>query len=346
MFLEKIEHKKLVVFWLSSLLITLFIIVMVGGLTRLTDSGLSITRWEVISGIFPPLTDAAWEKAFNLYKEIPQFYLINQNISLQEFKIIYYWEYAHRLLGRIFGLLFIIPFIYFFIKKTFSKEFNLKLFILFLLTLIQGFIGWYMVQSGLVENTTVSHFRLAIHLNIALVLFVSIFWYFLNVLNANKKYFFKMNKQDIFIKFFVILLFLQITLGAFTSGLDAGQIYQTWPSMNNNFFPDDYDLKKLALKDFFNDPSLVQFLHRNFAYLILIYFISIFCIAIKRKKEYLYKSLYLVSIMVLIQITLGIFTLTSGLNIALASLHQVSTTILLISSMILSYVASKKLVYI
>ena len=346
MFLEKIEHKKLVVFWLSSLLITLFIIVMVGGLTRLTDSGLSITRWEVISGIFPPLTDAAWEKAFNLYKEIPQFYLINQNISLQEFKIIYYWEYAHRLLGRIFGLLFIIPFIYFFIKKTFSKEFNLKLFILFLLTLIQGFIGWYMVQSGLVENTTVSHFRLAIHLNIALVLFVSIFWYFLNVLNTNKKYFFQMNKQDIFIKFFVILLFLQITLGAFTSGLDAGQIYQTWPSMNNNFFPDDYDLKKLALKDFFNDPSLVQFLHRNFAYLILIYFISIFCIAIKRKKEYLYKSLYLVSIMVLIQITLGIFTLTSGLNIALASLHQVSTTILLISSMILSYVASKKLVYI
>ena len=346
MFLEKIEHKKLVVFWLSSLLITLFIIVMVGGLTRLTDSGLSITRWEVISGIFPPFTDSSWEKAFNLYKEIPQFYLINQNITLQEFKIIYYWEYAHRLLGRIFGLLFLIPFIYFFINKTFSKEFNLKLLTLFHLTLVQGFIGWYMVQSGLVENTTVSHFRLAIHLNIALVLFVSIFWYFLNVFNTNKKYFFIMNREDIFIKFFVILLFFQITLGAFTSGLDAGQIYQTWPSMNNNFFPDDYDLNKLALKDFFNDPSLVQFLHRNFAYLILIYFISIFYFVIKKKREYLYKPLYLVLVMILTQITLGIFTLTSGLNIALASLHQVSTTILLISSMILSYVASKKLVYI
>ena len=176
MFLEKKEYQKPVIFWLSSLLVMLFIIVMVGGLTRLTDSGLSITRWEIITGILPPFTNHGWQKAFDLYKEIPQFYLMNQNITLSEFKVIYYWEYVHRLLGRVFGLLFLIPFIYFYLKKVFSNEFNFKLSFLFFLILVQGFIGWYMVQSGLVENTTVSHFRLALHLNIALFIFVAIFW--------------------------------------------------------------------------------------------------------------------------------------------------------------------------
>jgi len=342
MFLEKKEYQKPTLLWLSSLLITLFIIVIVGGLTRLTDSGLSITRWEVISGILPPLTSSSWENAFNLYKEIPQFYLMNQNITLEEFKIIYYWEYIHRLLGRLFGLLFIVPLIYFLSKKIFSTEFNIKLILLFLLVLVQGFIGWYMVQSGLVENTTVSHFRLAVHLNIALILFVSIFWYFLNILKFKSKYFFYFNKEDFFIKFFVIILFLQITLGAFTSGLDAGQIYQTWPSMNNKFLPDDYDFRNIIIKDIFNDPSVVQFLHRMMAYLILVYFLSILIYSLINKKTYLYKYLFFVTIMIFTQIILGILTLTSGLNIILASLHQISTTILLVSSMILSFVASKK----
>jgi len=342
MFLEKKEYQKPTLLWLSSLLITLFIIVIVGGLTRLTDSGLSITRWEVISGILPPLTSSSWENAFNLYKEIPQFYLMNQNITLEEFKIIYYWEYIHRLLGRLFGLLFIVPLIYFLSKKIFSTEFNIKLILLFLLVLVQGFIGWYMVQSGLVENTTVSHFRLAVHLNIALILFVSIFWYFLNILKFKSKYFFYFNKEDFFIKFFVIILFLQITLGAFTSGLDAGQIYQTWPSMNNKFLPDDYDFRNIIIKDIFNDPSVVQFLHRMMAYLILVYFLSILIYSLINKKTYLYKYLFFVTIMIFAQIILGILTLTSGLNIILASLHQISTTILLVSSMILSFVASKK----
>ena len=163
MFLEKKAYLKSTTYWLASLLIFLFIIVLIGGLTRLTESGLSITRWEVVSGIFPPFTNEDWNKAFDLYKKIPQYALINQNISLSDFKIIYYWEYLHRLLGRIFGILFLLPFFFFFIKKVFSKEFNLKLLILFLLILFQGFVGWYMVKSGLVENTSVSHFRLATH---------------------------------------------------------------------------------------------------------------------------------------------------------------------------------------
>jgi len=342
MFLEKKEYLKPAAYWLFSLLFILFIIVLLGGLTRLTDSGLSITRWEVITGILPPFTLEGWNKAFDLYKEIPQYRLINQNITLEEFKIIYYWEYFHRLLGRIFGLIFLIPFLYFLFKKVFSKEFNFKLLILFILILLQGFIGWYMVQSGLVKNTTVSHFRLAIHLNIAFILFISIFWYFLNIVKSSKKYFFSFTNENFFIKLFVILLFFQVTLGAFTSGLDAGQIYQTWPSMNNKFFPDDFELNNILSKDIFYEPSLVQFLHRNMAYILLIYVFGISAHVLLNKKKYLYKSLSFVLIMIFIQILLGIFTLISGLNIFLASLHQLSTGILLISSVIFSYNSSKK----
>ena len=342
MFLEKKEYLKPAAYWLFSLLLILFIIILLGGLTRLTDSGLSITRWEVITGIFPPFTLEGWNKVFDLYREIPQYRLINQNITLEEFKIIYYWEYFHRLLGRIFGLLFLIPFLYFLFKKVFSKEFNFKLLILFILILLQGFIGWYMVQSGLVKNTTVSHFRLAIHLNIAFILFISIFWYFLNIVKSSKKYFFSFSNENFFIKLFVILLFFQVTLGAFTSGLDAGQIYQTWPSMNNKFFPDDFELNNILSKDIFYEPSLVQFLHRNMAYILLIYVFGISVHVLLNKKKYLYKSLSFVLIMIFIQILLGIFTLISGLNMLLASLHQLSTGILLISSIIFSYNSSKK----
>ena len=342
MFLEKKKYLKPTAYWLFSLLLILFIIILVGGLTRLTDSGLSITKWEIVTGILPPFTLEGWNKTFDLYKEIPQYHLINQNITLEEFKIIYYWEYFHRLLGRIFGLLFLIPFLYFLFKKVFSKEFNFKLLILFILILFQGFIGWDMVQSGLIENTTVSHFRLAVHLNIAFILFASIFWYFLNIVKSSKKYFFNFNTEDFFIKLFVIILFLQVTLGAFTSGLDAGQIYQTWPSMNNKFFPDDFELYDILSKEIFYEPSLVQFLHRNMAYILLIYVFGISANVLLNKKKYLYKSLLFVLIMIFIQILLGIFTLISGVNIFLASLHQLSTGILLISSILFSYNSSKK----
>ena len=190
MILENYSYKKYVSLWLISLLTFLLVIIVVGGLTRLTDSGLSITRWELFTGILPPLTNESWQQVFSLYKEIPQYNLLFPTMTLSEFKVIYYWEYIHRILGRVFGLLFLIPFIIFLIKGVFKKEFVIKFFILFLLILLQGFIGWYMVKSGLVENTTVSHYRLAIHLNIALILFAAIFWYFLNLKNNENKYFF------------------------------------------------------------------------------------------------------------------------------------------------------------
>ena len=285
MILENYSYKKYVSLWLISLLTFLLVIIVVGGLTRLTDSGLSITRWELFTGILPPLTNESWQQVFSLYKEIPQYNLLFPTMTLSEFKVIYYWEYIHRILGRVFGLLFLIPFIIFLIKGVFKKEFVIKFFILFLLILLQGFIGWYMVKSGLVENTTVSHYRLAIHLNIALILFAAIFWYFLNLKNNENKYFFNFINNGSFIKFFVLLIFIQITLGAFTSGLDAGKIYQTWPSMNNNFFPDDINLSDLNKTDFFSDPSIVQFLHRNMAYVIFLYILGLTFYIFSKKIE-------------------------------------------------------------
>jgi len=342
MFLKKKEYLKATSYWLYSLLVFLFLIIIVGGLTRLTDSGLSITRWEVITGIFPPLNQEDWKKAFDLYKEIPQYFLLNKDISLDDFKTIYYWEYAHRLLGRIYGILFLLPFLFFLLKKAFSKEYNLKLFFLFFLILLQGFVGWYMVKSGLVELTSVSHFRLAIHLNIALILFACIFWYLLNLKNFTNKQFFNFSNKEVFFKLFVLLIFFQITLGAFTSGLDAGQIYQTWPLMDQNYFPDDTNFNNLTFSTIFSDPSLVQFIHRNMAYIIFFYTIFIFYYVFKKNKKYLYTSVYFLLTMVLIQIFLGIFTLLSKLNIVYASLHQISTVLLLISSINLCYNSKKQ----
>ena len=330
------EFLNLVYYWLLSILIIIGLIVIVGGLTRLTDSGLSITRWDVVSGIFPPFSEKAWDEAFNLYKKIPQFYLSNPDITISEFKVIYYWEYFHRILGRILGLAFIIPLLFFYYKKVFSKEYNIKFLLLFLLILIQGTVGWYMVKSGLIENTTVSHYRLAIHLNLALILFSAAFWYLLNLKNTQSIIFFNFSKNNIYLKIFILLIFLQITFGAFTSGLDAGMLYQTWPLMNQNYFPDDISFNN-NLFDLFNQPSFVQFVHRNLAYLIVLYTLIILFFVLYKRRTDLYKSAFLLVSIIFVQAFLGILTLLSGVNIVFASMHQLSTIFLLLFSIYFYY---------
>ena len=330
------EFSNSVYYWLFSILILIGLIVIVGGLTRLTDSGLSITRWDVVSGIFPPFSEKAWDEAFNLYKKIPQFYLSNPDLTISEFKVIYYWEYFHRILGRILGLAFIIPLLFFYYKKVFSREYNIKFLLLFLLILIQGTVGWYMVKSGLIENTTVSHYRLAIHLNLALILFSATFWYLLNLKNTQSIIFFNFSKNNIYLKIFILLIFLQITFGAFTSGLDAGMLYQTWPLMNQNYFPDDISFNN-NLFDLFNQPSFVQFIHRNLAYLIVLYTLIILFFVLYKRRTDLYKSAFLLVSIIFVQAFLGILTLLSGVNIVFASMHQLSTIFLLLFSIYFYY---------
>ena len=302
--------------------------IIVGGLTRLTNSGLSITEWELFHGILPPLDNSKWNEYFDLYKTIPQFKLLYPSMTIQEFKVIFYWEYFHRLLGRVIGLFFLIPLIYFTVKKAINKKILVILYFVFLLILLQGFIGWYMVESGLINNVTVSHYRLSLHLFLAFLIISILYWNYLNFLNKDKTFF---NSNNFFLKILLATILIQIILGAFVSGLDAGMIYQTWPKMNLTFFPDDIDLDKLKLTHLFSQQSFVQFIHRCMAYIILFLVLFIgYLYYFKRKEPYLRTYLFIL-LVIFAQVVLGIFTLISGLNIYLASMHQITSIVLVFS---------------
>ncbi len=331
------RNYKLFYIWLYTSLLLVFFMIVVGGLTRLTNSGLSITEWELFTGILPPLTEQKWVYYFSLYKKIPQFELLNNSMTMDEFKIIFYWEYFHRVLGRLIGLFFLIPLIYFYLTKKISNKYLNICILIMCLIIFQGFLGWYMVKSGLINNVTVSHYRLASHLGTAFLIILLIFWTLLNVKNFKFKIFFENKKRNYSFYFLFLLLFFQIILGAFVSGLDAGLIYQTWPLMNSSYFPDDYFLK--TVKDFFNfeNHGLVQFYHRNLAYLITLYIFVMGVYFFKRKFREIYKHYYIVLFFLFFQIFLGIFTLISGLNIYLASLHQIFSLLLTLSVLNLYY---------
>ena len=316
--------------WLISLIIFVALIVFVGGLTRLTDSGLSITEWELFKGILPPLTSQEWGEYFESYKKIPQYLLLNTNMTLSEFKYIFLWEYSHRLLARFIGILFLIPFLFFLLMNILSKDLTIKLSIIFILILTQGLMGWYMVSSGLVENTTVSHYRLSAHLFLEFSILSSLFWILLNAINKSNFFFFRSNSGYNSLKLLLILIFIQIILGAFVSGLDAGKIYQTWPLMNGNYFPDDASFKNFFN---FNQASITQFIHRNIAY--IIFFITLFLgyMIYKKRNKKLYKIFLVFFSIIIIQIILGISVLISGANIYFASMHQISSIFLILTAL-------------
>ena len=327
--------------WLSISLVLVFFIIIVGGLTRLTNSGLSITEWELFEGVLPPVSDESWLLYFEQYKKIPQYKLLNNTMQLEEFKIIFYWEYFHRFIARLIGVFFLIPLIYFYFSKVIKKEYIKTCLIIFLLILFQGIIGWYMVQSGLVNDVTVSHYRLSLHLSIAILIISMIFWLIKNTLAKKNKLFFKISYENIPFQMLIFLIFVQIIIGAFVSGLDAGKIYQTWPLMGESFLPNDITLINFENLMQLDNHSLVQFYHRNFAYLIIIYVFFLSVYIFKRKIFSSYKSLAFLIIILILQAMLGIFTLVSGLNIYLASAHQVTGVLLVFSALNLYYLRTK-----
>ena len=328
MYIENKKIKNYLAFWLASMFWIIALMIIVGGLTRLTDSGLSITKWQLFSGILPPMNDLQWIEYFDLYKKIPEYQLQNYEMTMMEFKVIFWWEWGHRFLGRLIGLGFIIPLIYFSFKVNFKTLINY--YFIFLLICLQGFIGWYMVSSGLVDRIDVSHYRLSIHLLMAFVILALIFWNYLklkNLLISNIKL------SNYLTIVFIFLIFCQIVIGAFVSGMDAGKIYNTWPLMGSTYFPDDNYFKNLLSINAFNDPSLVQFIHRNLAYLILLSYLTILYRTYKNKIKELYFPINLIGFFLLLQIILGILTLLYGAQIFLASMHQISS-IFLVSSCI------------
>jgi heme a synthase len=320
--------------WLLTLLSLIILIILVGGLTRLTDSGLSITTWELFVGFLPPLTNDKWIDYFNLYKTIPEYQEQNFNMNVDEFKVIFWWEWAHRQLGRLIGLVALLPLLYFSIKNGLwvAKRYGT----IFLLVCLQGFFGWYMVSSGLVNRIDVSHYRLSIHLFTAFIILSIVFWNFLKLtaLQINQ-----ISIKSFFIKFFLVLLFTQLIIGAFVSGMDAGTIYNTWPLMGASYFPNDSKVIELLDISFFDNPSIVQFVHRNLAYLIIIVYIFLLISVFKETNKIFRKPILIIGISLFLQIVLGVLTILSGVKIIFASLHQINSILIILSTLYFLYIS-------
>ena len=321
-------------FWLLSLLFLIILIILIGGLTRLTDSGLSITTWELFVGLLPPLTNDKWIEYFNLYKTIPEYSEQNFNMTLNEFKVIFWWEWTHRQLGRLIGLTVLLPLIYFTIKNGFwvLKKYG----IILILICLQGFFGWYMVSSGLIDRIDVSHYRLSVHLVTAFLILSIIFWKFLELTNI------KINKTSFslnLMKFFIFLIFIQLIIGAFVSGMDAGTVYNTWPLMGYSYFPDDSKFIELMNINVFDNPSIVQFVHRNLAYLIVIIYIYLIILVFRDTNKIFRKPILIIGLSLLLQVILGVVTLLSGVKIIYASLHQINSIFIILSSLYFLYIS-------
>ena len=321
--------------WLLTLIVLIILIILVGGLTRLTDSGLSITTWELFVGFIPPLTNDKWIDYFELYKTIPEFSEQNFNMTLNEFKVIFWWEWGHRQLGRLIGLSVLLPLIFFSIKHGLRILKNYGL--IFLLVCFQGFIGWYMVSSGLIDRIDVSHYRLSLHLVTAFIILSVIFWKFLKLTDIQTQYI-SINKS--LIKVFLFLLFLQLIIGAFVSGMDAGKVYNTWPLMGSSYFPDDSQFIEFLNINIFDNPSIVQFIHRNLAYLILGIYIYILFYVIKDCNEVFRKPMFIIGFSLFLQVVLGILTLLSGVKIFYASLHQINSILIILSTLYFLYLSN------
>lgn len=328
------NQNKSVIYWLLSGCIIIFIMVVVGGITRLTGSGLSMTDWHLVTDTFPPMTEAAWQQAFDAYKQFPEYKLINvhNNFQLADYKFIYFWEWFHRFIARILGLVFIIPFVYFLIKKKLDPETLKKCLILVALGILQGAIGWFMVLSGLQKNPDVSHFRLSLHLTWAFIIFAYTLWVALDLIYPNKtEVILPLRKLA---RITLIFILLQIIYGGFVAGLDAGFVHNHWPMMSDGqFFHDSIILEKDSwLLRFTEGKSGVQFVHRTMAYVVvglilLLFFISKKYTLSKEQKN----GLNALLIVVFLQFILGVLTLLNHVPLWLGVTHQAMAFFLLAS---------------
>ncbi len=325
------KQDRPVVIWLFSGCILIFIMVVVGGITRLTNSGLSMTDWHLVTDTFPPMSEEKWNEAFEAYKQFPEYKLINsqKNFTLDDYKYIYFWEWFHRFIGRIIGIVFIIPFVYFLIRKRLSKHTIKQSLILLGLGALQGFFGWYMVKSGLVDNPDVSHFRLALHLVTAFITFAYTFWVALDLIYPQRRPPHALRGLS---RWAMGILLLQIIYGGFVAGLNAGLVHNHWPMMaDGKFIHESVWLERdsifLALTE---GKSGVQFVHRTVAYFVVALIVGLY---VRSRKFAIGKQLKmgLNTLVALVgaQFLLGIFTLLAGVPLWLGLLHQVVAFMLL-----------------
>lgn len=315
--------------WLGVVLLAIFALVLVGGATRLTDSGLSITQWKPIHGVIPPLSVEEWEEELELYRQIPEYQQINKGMSLDEFKNIYWWEWAHRFLARSVGVLFAVPFVFFLVTGRIEKRLRWPLFGLFLLGGLQGAVGWWMVASGLVDRVDVSQYRLATHLTLACIIFAAILW----VQRGLATYSEGPTPPDGLRRFaglLVLMVLVQIYLGGLVAGLDAGLSYNTWPLMDGAFIPGDVFAIEPAWRNFFENPKLVQLDHRLFGYLVWIAALAHMVMALRQASGTTHaRRTVVLFALVTLQAIVGIVTLVFQVPFDAALTHQGGALIVL-----------------
>ena len=324
--------------WLLALTTMVLLIIIIGGLTRLTDSGLSMTDWKPLLGVIPPLSQDKWLIVFEMYKQTPEFKIVNRSMTLEEFKFIFWWEWFHRVFARLIGVVFIIPLIYFLIKKQISKSLLLRLPIVFMFGIFQAFVGWWMVKSGLSENPYVSPYRLTFHLLNALIIFSILLWIAMDYKHSLKTNFLsKPFSQDFLVFFSIVLVFITIGTGGFMAGTNSGQSFNTFPLMNGKIIPDDYFLEDLGMYNIFENTVAINFNHRWFSIFVFFYIIFVCFKFIKFDNKKVPKILVILVLFFLtLQVALGIVTLLSNVYLPLASMHQ-TNSILLLSTLLISY---------
>ena len=326
------QSQKPIIIWLATGCFLIALMVVVGGITRLTHSGLSMVEWKLIMGSIPPLSEQDWLETFNQYKQTPEFKIRNFDFSLEEFKSIFWWEYIHRLLGRMIGVVFIIPFLYFLLKKKLSALLTRKLLIVFALGCFQGFLGWFMVKSGLIKDPNVSHYRLASHLIVAFILYSYTLWILLELVFPERE---QVSLQARSLRKYsvalLIITFVQVIYGAFVSGLKAGSLYNSFPKMGDQWIAESigFAYHKIGMISFFENMASVQFIHRCIAFIILLGALFIW---FRSQKVDLHPhqkmGANLVMVMVFVQFLLGVFTLLYAVPITLAILHQMGALLL------------------
>lgn len=327
------KENKSVIIWLLSGCVLLFLMVVVGGITRLTNSGLSMTDWHLVTDTFPPLTEAKWNEAFEQYKKFPEYQKINihNDFQLADYKFIYFWEWFHRFIGRIIGLVFFVPFVYFLIKKKLDTPTIKKCIVLLAMGGFQGFLGWFMVRSGLIDNPDVSHFRLSLHLTFAFITFAYTLWVALDLIYPERNINRIIPLRTI-ARYALVALLIQIIYGGFVAGLNAGLIHNHWPLMSDGeFIHESVFIEQSSLiKNLIEGKSGVQFVHRTFAYAVVAIILFLY---FKSKKYSLTntqsKGINILVIFVFIQFALGVFTLLYSVPLALGLIHQIMAFFLL-----------------
>lgn len=334
------SHDKAIALWLLLCCAAIFVMVVLGGVTRLTGSGLSMVTWEPIMGAVPPLNETQWEETFQSYQQFPEFQYKNSTMSLEEFKGIFWFEYMHRLLGRLIGVIFFVPMLYFVARGHVSRRLKPKLIAIFALGGLQGLLGWYMVKSGLVNDPHVSQYRLTAHLGTAFIIYAFIFWTAMDLLFPRSKPGALVTDHHLgcFSLAITILVFVTVLAGGFVAGLKAGFIYNTFPLMGDRWIPEGVLALEPAWRNFFDNAVTVQFDHRLLATLVFVAILSFWLIARRATlPDHARVGIHLLLAAMVLQITLGISTLVLEVPVPLAATHQAGALILFTTALFVSH---------